>query len=202
MQRTRRDQRKGAELSRWTGGRGDKQGNLHSLSCALQDKWFSAPVYQNLTSLYYREASTRVSSIWSRWSYQHFALSRLHPWNRLLVPEQWGEYTFQGQGRGEEPPIAHVQLKGQPEVVSPPCLPPTEAKMGRTPCHAQATHWFDNILFSCLKRSRILYRRNEVDLKYGFPRLQEVHEMILVVPQQRVFLNSFIFISMCNRKKK
>lgn len=34
------------------------------------------------------------------------------PMKWFLVWEQWLECTFQAQGEGEEPPIAHVQLVG------------------------------------------------------------------------------------------
>ena len=35
----------------------------------------------------------------SRWSQQHIALSRLHPWKWLPLWEGWAEHTFQKQGR-------------------------------------------------------------------------------------------------------
>lgn len=44
---------------------------------------------------------------------------------RCLVQAEWAEHTFQGQRRGEETPIAHVHLMGQPEVISSPWPPPT-----------------------------------------------------------------------------
>lgn len=37
--------------------------------------------------------------------------------NQLLLRQRWAEYTLQGWGRGEEP-LARVQLKGQPALMS------------------------------------------------------------------------------------
>ena len=163
-----------ADVSRWVDGGGNKQGNLQDPPWTLQGKWISPPACQKLTSLYYTQPAIGVNSISSRWSQQHFALSRLHHWGRFL----WAECTLLSQGcileadsscqnsvwnihckdrgGGDEPPIAHRQLRGQLKVMSPRWLSPTEAKMWPAPCHAGATRWFDIFYSLVLKRERKL----------------------------------------------
>lgn len=60
-------------------------------------------------NLVYTEASTGFSHLVSTTQSSFKAVSLKWP----LVWEWWVECTFQGQGGGEEPPIAQVQLEGQ-----------------------------------------------------------------------------------------
>ena len=48
--------------------------------------------------------------------------SRRRSWNAVRM---WSECAFQGRGGSEEPLIAQVQLRSQPEVTSSPWHPPT-----------------------------------------------------------------------------
>lgn len=70
----------------------------------------------------YVEALTGFSHIASRWSQQHLPLSRFCPWSSPHCRDGRQNCTFQGQGGGKQPPIAHVQLKGQLAVISSWCL--------------------------------------------------------------------------------
>lgn len=49
---------------------------------------------------------------------------------QLLVPRRQAECTIQGEQRGEEPPIAWVQLKGPPAVTSSRWPPPLLRELG------------------------------------------------------------------------
>ena len=96
----------------------------------------------------YREALTMFISIQSRWSQPQLTLSRLHPWNQLPLGECGVKCTFRGQGRGEEPPIARVQLEGQPTVTSSQWPPPTLP-------HYPEIKFVDNIIFPLHITSKI-----------------------------------------------
>lgn len=46
--------------------------------------------------------------------------------------ETWAEWALQGQGRDEVPPVAQVQLTGQPAVTSSQRPPPAETQRAHT----------------------------------------------------------------------
>lgn len=143
-----------ADVSRWVDGGGNKQGNLQDPPWTLQGKWISPPACQKLTSLYYTQPAIGVNSISSRWSQQHFALSRLHPWSRLLVPEQCLEYTLQGQGRrwwaSDCPPPAQGSTEGH--VPSMTFSNRSQNVASTLPCWGNTLVWY--ILFSCSEKRK------------------------------------------------
>lgn len=53
-----------------------------------------------------------------RESQEHITISRLCPWGSSQEQRRQVECTFQGQERGEKPPVARVHLTDQPELRS------------------------------------------------------------------------------------
>lgn len=78
-----------------------------------------------------------------RWPQQQDALSRLRPWKWLPLQTVWPECTSQRWGGSEEPPIAWVQLAGQPAVMPSPWPPPMMPRKW----HWSIDIWNDNYLW-------------------------------------------------------
>lgn len=115
-----------AAHSRLVGGRFNKQRNLHT-RLVLSGCKRRCPLLSTRVLKIYLEALMEFNHIHSPESFnKHITLSSLHPWKCFSLWEQWGECTFQGQGRGQGASDCLVQPGTSQLVVTfSPRLPPT-----------------------------------------------------------------------------